>query len=226
MLDDLKKKNVKATFFMNGHSYKKHCIYDYAHIVKRAYDEGHQIASHTWSHPYLTLSSEEEIIYQIEKLETAFRKIIGAIPTYFRPPFGAQNVTVRKILRDKGYKIVLWDVNTRDYEDDLKVSTHIFDKIERKSPQPNPHIVLNHDRVETTSTTLGPYEASEALRRGYKVTTVGDCTGKPDKNDWYRDISEPQSRDDTWVCTPEDMHLPKSRSPQLSQAEALSPLQE
>src|SRR6266542_474219 len=161
---------------MNGHGFEDHCIYDYANVVKRAYEEGHQIASHTWSHLDLTTVSETEIIYQLETLETAFKKMIGAVPTYIRPPFGAQNETVRKILKDRGYKLFLWDMDTNDFKEDLQASINIFDNATSASPQPTPHIILNHDRVETTSTFLGLYEANEVLKRGYKITTVGECT--------------------------------------------------
>ena len=81
---------------MNGHAFLDHCIYDNADVVKRAFKEGHQIAAHTWSHPHLPLLSEDEIRYQIDSLEVAFKKIIGTVPTYFRPPFGEQNELVQK----------------------------------------------------------------------------------------------------------------------------------
>lgn len=206
LLDNLKERNVKATFFMNGHAYQNHCIYDYAPIVQRAFKEGHQLASHTWSHPHLPLLSEEEIRYQIEFLEVAFKKIIGAIPTYFRPPFGERYGLVQNILREKGYKMIIWDLDTNDFKEDLQLATDLYNTQMAKLPEPNPHIILNHDRVVITSTTLAPFEVDDALKRGYKVTTVGDCIGKPDKDDWYRDIGKPEKRDDTWKCTIEDMH--------------------
>ncbi|CAI2161993.1 8078_t:CDS:2 [Funneliformis geosporum] len=206
LLDELKAKNVKATFFMNGHASLQHCIYDYAPIVQRAFNEGHQIASHTWSHPHLPELSEAEINYQLETLEVAFKKIIGAIPTYARPPFGEHNALVRKVLKQRGYKMVIWDIDTLDWQGNLQGSTKIFDDEMNKSPQPNPHIVLNHDTIDTTPTTLGPHEIRDALKRGYKVTTVGDCLGQSNKNDWYRDIGEFQKPDSTWKCTFEDMH--------------------
>ncbi|CAG8477882.1 9164_t:CDS:2 [Funneliformis mosseae] len=195
LLDDLKANNVKATFFMNGHAFPEHCIYDYAAILQRAYKEGHQIASHTWSHPHLTQVSEAEINYQLEQNEIAFKKIIGAIPTYARPPFGEHNALVRKVLKQRGYKMIMWDIDTLDWQEDLQQSIKIFDSEMNKSPQPNPHIVLNHDRVDTTSTTLGLYEIKDGLKRGYKVTTVGDCVGQSNQNDWYRDIGEFQKPD-------------------------------
>ncbi|CAG8489648.1 15241_t:CDS:2 [Funneliformis caledonium] len=198
LLDDLKANNAKATFFMNGHAFPEHCIYDYAAILQRAYKEGHQIASHTWSHPHLTQVSEAEINYQLEQNEIAFKKIIGAIPIYARPPFGEHNALVRKVLKQRGYKMIMWDIDTLDWQGDLQQSIRIFDSEMNRSPQPNLHIVLNHDRVDTTSTTLGLYEIKDGLKRGYKVTTVGDCVGQSNQNDWYRDIGEFQTPDSTW----------------------------
>lgn len=207
---------------MNGHAFQEHCIYDYAPIVQRAFKEGHQIASHTWSHPHLSQLTEEEVRYQIDTLEVAFKKIIGAVPTYFRPPFGERNRLVQDILREKGYKMIIWDIDTNDFKGDLQVSTDLYNTEMNKFPQPNPHIILNHDRIVTTATTLAPFEADDALTRGYKVTTVGDCIGQSDKDDWYRDIGKPEKPDDTWTCTIEDMHLPPGV---ISVVEAPAPAQ-
>ncbi|WP_172575405.1 polysaccharide deacetylase family protein [endosymbiont GvMRE of Glomus versiforme] len=55
---------------------------------ERAVNEGHQLASHTWSHPNMTKINREEIIYQMKTLENAMRKIVGLVPRYMRLPFG------------------------------------------------------------------------------------------------------------------------------------------
>jgi peptidoglycan/xylan/chitin deacetylase (PgdA/CDA1 family) len=214
LLDSLKERGVKATFFMNGHAILEHCIYDYAPIVQRAFKEGHHIASHTWSHPHLPQVSEEEVIYQIEQLETAFTKILGVVPTYFRPPFGERGEVVQQVLRKKGYKMIIWDLDTNDFKGDSQLAFDLYNSQINQSPQPTPHIILNHDVIEHTSTTLGPFEVDDALKRGYKVTTVGECIGK-DEDDWYKKVGEPEEPNDTWICTPEDMHLPPDPSTSL-----------
>lgn len=63
LLDHLKQAGVKATFFVNGHNIGD--IYQYDWIVKRAYHEGHQIASHTWGHADLTTLSYDQIHNQM-----------------------------------------------------------------------------------------------------------------------------------------------------------------
>jgi len=67
------------------------------------WNEGHQIASHSWSHEDFTLISPDERRNQIVKLETALVQIIGVIPTYIRPPYDNQNDEVVRDLDKYGY---------------------------------------------------------------------------------------------------------------------------
>lgn len=53
------------------------------------YDEGHQIASHTWSHPDLCNITSAQRKDEMYKNEMAIRNVVGVIPTYMRPPFSS-----------------------------------------------------------------------------------------------------------------------------------------
>jgi peptidoglycan/xylan/chitin deacetylase (PgdA/CDA1 family) len=75
LLDQLKDAGVKATFFVNGHNIGD--IYQYDWVVKRAYNEGHQIASHTWSHADLTRLSYNQIHRQMVQCKLLFGVSIG-----------------------------------------------------------------------------------------------------------------------------------------------------
>ncbi|KAG0019457.1 hypothetical protein BGZ82_000135, partial [Podila clonocystis] len=77
LLDLLDKENIKVTFFVNGNN--QQCIYDpkVQTVLKRAYNSGHQIASHTWSHPQLTKQTVEGINLEMTKLEKAFEDVLG-----------------------------------------------------------------------------------------------------------------------------------------------------
>lgn len=91
LLDILKSYGVKATFFITGVNLGKGEIDDpstlYPNIVKRMHAEGHQIASHTWSHQDLSVITHAQRMDQIIKNEMAFRNILGFFPTYLRPPY-------------------------------------------------------------------------------------------------------------------------------------------
>ncbi|KAK9745096.1 chitin deacetylase [Basidiobolus ranarum] len=72
LLDILGASNVKATFLMLGSN-----VIKYPAVVKRAYEAGHQIASHTWSHPRLMSLSNEQIIAEVKSTEEAIFNITG-----------------------------------------------------------------------------------------------------------------------------------------------------
>lgn len=65
LLDILRSRNVKATFFFNGNNYGR--IEDFASAVKRAYVDGHQVASHTWDHKDLTTLSPGDALEELTK---------------------------------------------------------------------------------------------------------------------------------------------------------------
>ncbi|CAG8715677.1 15383_t:CDS:2 [Cetraspora pellucida] len=208
LLDELKKHDIKATFFFNGHNALNYCIYDYADIVRRIYDEGHQFAHHTWSHPHMAQVTPKEVNYQIDKLETAFIKILGVIPRFFRLPFGeGMNYdALRTNLIQRGYKFfALWDIDTNDFLGNETIAKELF---LNGISDAKPHIVLNHDRVLTTVEDLVPFNIENAIKAGYTFDTLAGCNGMHNKTDWYKVIGERQKNDSTWICTPDDMHIP------------------
>ncbi|RXW23907.1 hypothetical protein EST38_g1953 [Candolleomyces aberdarensis] len=106
----LKKSNATATFFFNGNNYG--CIYDPDNVkrVKHAYDQGHQIASHTWSHADLTTLSWDKLSSEMQKLDQAIERITGAVPAFIRPPYGNHNDRVLQVAAGRKQTIVLWDL--------------------------------------------------------------------------------------------------------------------
>jgi peptidoglycan-N-acetylglucosamine deacetylase len=97
---------VKAAFFFPAKNVKR--LPDIALKVK---NQGHTIGSHAYDHWHLDLLSAGEILAQIEKAEEIFSSILDLKPRYFRPPYGAYNKTVEKILKKKGYRLILWDTD-------------------------------------------------------------------------------------------------------------------
>ncbi|KAK9765228.1 chitin deacetylase [Basidiobolus ranarum] len=111
LLDYLKQQNLKAMFCVIGSR-----VVEYPEILKRAYSEGHELCSHTWSHRGLTTQSNEQVIAEMKWTEKAIFDTIGVIPKYMRPPFGDIDDRVRGIVRSLGYKVVLWDMDTSDWK--------------------------------------------------------------------------------------------------------------
>jgi len=207
LLDKLKQQKQKATFFINGNNFG--CIYDRAEVIKRAFNEGHQIASHTWGHQDLATLTKEQIKYQMETLDNALVKITGSKPKYMRPPFGSgvDKPLVMETLGEMGYQVVTWDTDTNDWQGR---STQECLDVYRKAPKPpKSHIVLNHDTIKNTATTMGPQAFQIMKNRGFKITTVGACLGVTDPSQWYIKVGAPQQKDKTWVCSPSDVTGPK-----------------
>ncbi|OJG75066.1 hypothetical protein RV12_GL002111 [Enterococcus quebecensis] len=108
LLDILKEKDVKATFFMLGQNVVKN-----EELVKRVAEEGHEVASHSYSHPQLTGVDEQIVKDEVQQTDKAIYHAIGKIPTDFRPPYGAVNTEVAKIINKP---IIQWSVDSQDWE--------------------------------------------------------------------------------------------------------------
>ena len=83
LLDGLKERGVKASFFLIGRSVK-----EYPEAVKRMEEEGHLIGNHTYSHVKLKGLSPEETRREIQKTDEVVYEITGKHVAYLRPPFG------------------------------------------------------------------------------------------------------------------------------------------
>ena len=142
-LSILDKHKIKATFFVVG----SHAS-SYGALVSKAFNAGHQIANHSFSHRDLTKLTEKEIKKEIEDTHKIIRNYLGG-DWMFRPPYGAHNALVDKVSRDLGYRTVLWNVDTLDwdrrYQPDRWVQ-HGVDQIRARDSS----TVLMHDIHATT----------------------------------------------------------------------------
>ncbi|KAI8068586.1 hypothetical protein BC940DRAFT_366788 [Gongronella butleri] len=111
LLDHLDSLGIKATFCVMGANVKK-----YPHFLKRAYEGGHLIASHTYSHPHLMSLTNEQIINEVKATEEAIRDVIGVRPSYIRPPYGEADDRVKALMKAMDYKLLLWNVDPTDYD--------------------------------------------------------------------------------------------------------------
>lgn len=104
VLTILKKYNVKATFFCVGDNVRK-----YKYIYYQLIADGHVTGNHTFHHKQGWLSSASKFIKDTEEAD----KLINS--QLFRPPHGHMIFPQPGLLKKKGYKIIMWDVVTRDY---------------------------------------------------------------------------------------------------------------
>ncbi|KAI8448089.1 family 4 carbohydrate esterase [Phakopsora pachyrhizi] len=188
---NLSKQNAKGTFFVNGLNYG--CIYDQDNVdsLRRAFSQGHAIGSHTWSHAKVTELSEKELIKELSLLEVAFKKILGIRTRIFRPPYGELNERAKKVIHDRGYRIITWSV---DSGDSVGASPKESIKIYRDSASkfPLPQIALSHETLKPTATQVTP-EAIKVLQKyGYRLVTVPECLGW---TSYYDRVGKPEARD-------------------------------
>lgn len=111
ILDILKKRNIKACFFVLGLQAKKH-----PEIVKRIHDEGHFVGNHTYHHKNLAKLKPEEIKKELESASALIESITGVRPKYMRPPYGSNSKKVISAAKEAGMDVVLWTVDTRDWK--------------------------------------------------------------------------------------------------------------
>lgn len=110
ILDVLKQKKVKGTFFVIGKNVEK-----YPQIARRIVEEGHDIGNHTYSHKELVPSTRKTIIKELSKTDEAIKAATGIRTNLFRPPRGIYSQVTSKLLVEMGYKIILWSVSSVDW---------------------------------------------------------------------------------------------------------------
>ncbi|ERF76252.1 hypothetical protein EPUS_04329 [Endocarpon pusillum Z07020] len=199
LLDVLAQYNVKATFFVVGSNGNGDIdqVGQWSDIIRRAYNEGHQIASHTWSHPDLTTLSSAARREEMYRTEQALANILGVFPTYMRPPYLAFDSASQADMADLGYHVISTNLDTRDYANNspelIGNSQRTFDEFTARDPGSASYIVLNHDIHRETVYTLAEYEIRRLQSRGYRPVTTGECLGDPPAN-WYRSVPQSQFR--------------------------------
>lgn len=124
ILDILKDKGIKATFFLLG---KK--VEEYPEITLRIKKEGHQLGNHSWSHSNFWHLPDEYILKkEIKPTSKIIEKTTGIYPEILRPPYGLINNSTIKLLKEKEWKIVNWSIDSHDWN---LSSTQIINIIEK-----------------------------------------------------------------------------------------------
>ncbi|ORX89151.1 glycoside hydrolase/deacetylase [Basidiobolus meristosporus CBS 931.73] len=178
LLETLSAKGAPSTFFVIGEQLKEK---NFSQLLKRAYDEGHEIASHTYSHPHLSDLSKSEVGKEITKSASLIEKIIGKKPSYLRCPYGDCDADTRGHLGGEGYKLIQWNLDTNDWKYAEKKREpqnleNIRKVLEVSSPENSSYIILMHDIHEGTVRQIG--QVIDSIREmGYSLTTISECIG-------------------------------------------------
>ncbi|KAI1813665.1 carbohydrate esterase family 4 protein [Poronia punctata] len=176
IVDTLDAAGVKGTFFMTGTLYG--CIYNQRDAVKKAYDSGHQIASHTWTHPHMGSMSADQIRYEMERTEQAMVNIFGRKPAYVRPPFLETGGSFLQVMTEMNYSVINDDIDTGDWNGESPESSE--GKFQQAGAGGNGHIPLMHEVYPGTATTLTNWLIQWAQSNGLEIVTVAECLGDGD----------------------------------------------
>jgi peptidoglycan/xylan/chitin deacetylase (PgdA/CDA1 family)/uncharacterized membrane protein YbhN (UPF0104 family) len=110
ILDALRERGVRATFFVLGRNVRAH-----PEIVKRIVDDGHELASHGDDHSILTFQGPQSLAHQLRSLETAVEGATGAPPSpLFRAPHGFRSPFLTTVAGRLGYRVVGWTAGVWD----------------------------------------------------------------------------------------------------------------
>jgi peptidoglycan-N-acetylglucosamine deacetylase len=169
ILDLLKQYNGKGTFFLIGEKVKRN-----PELAKRAFEEGHELANHTYHHLFLSNRSYHKLEKEITDTENGIIEATGKKPTLFRPPGGIYNDNLISLARKHGYLVIMWSwhQDTKDWSRPgvRKIVSRVLDNLN------NGNIVLFHDYVEGGSQTIEALKLilPELQKQGYRLVTVSD----------------------------------------------------
>ena len=161
LLDGLKERNVKATFFVVGKN-----IEGREDIIKRMDEEGHLIGNHTYDHVKITGLPEEEACAQITKTSELVKEITGKNTEFVRPPFGAWDKKM-----ECGFEMfpVLWSIDPLDWT--TKNVDAVVQKVLSRAEENS--IILLHDYYDS-SVEAALKIVDALLERGFEFVTVDE----------------------------------------------------
>jgi peptidoglycan-N-acetylglucosamine deacetylase len=206
ILDVLKEKNVKATFFLIGLEVEK-----YPGIAKRIYQEGHEIGNHTFTHPDISNISKRYFEVELNLTERLFEGKLGVKPVLFRPPYSidqepdtADQVRPLELSQDMGFITVGDKIDPNDWRENPRRSAdEIVASVFANLPPCRPgnlscgNIILLHDGGGNRSQTVKALGMMiDGLRaRGYEIVPVSDLLGKT-----RAEIMPPISTNERWAA--------------------------
>ena len=168
ILETLKNNDVHITFFMVGDWVDK-----YPEAVKKIYEAGHEIGSHSNTHPHVNNLSSEKNLEEIQLSVNKIEKITGKKTTLYRAPYGEYNDTVIKTAQENGYYTIQWNLDTLDYEG--LTGEEMWNRIKNKLD--NGFIILSHNGTKHTADSLDML-IKNIKASGFQVTTVSDLIYK------------------------------------------------
>lgn len=172
LLETLAKHDVKATFFLVGDWVRK-----YPDEVKRIAAAGHDIGNHSDKHPHMASMSKEQIKEDTMRAHNSTKELLGIDMNLFRPPFGEYNNTVMEALKECGYYVIQWDVDSLDWKE--HGLQPLIDKVLKHKDLGNGSIVLMHNNAKYTKDALESIIVG-LKEQGYEMVPLSQLIMKED----------------------------------------------
>lgn len=162
LLDGLAARGAKATFFIVGQNAEY-----YPETVRRIFNEGHQVAQHSYTHTSFTSLSKDGILTELHRTDDVLSNCLGMHSSFIvRPPYGAVNESVLSAI---GRPSIIWSVDTLDWK--YRNSATVCNNIVNDAKDGD--IILCHDIHETTIP--GALAAIDKLQaQGYEFVTINE----------------------------------------------------
>ena len=161
LLDGLKERNVRATFFLLGKNVKEN-----QELVQRMQAEGHLLGNHTYNHVQLNKIPETTARQEILKTNNEIYEATGKYPEYMRPPYGAWKKNMELCVEMLS---VFWDIDTLDWK-----SQNVDAILKAAGEEPEDgSIILMHDEYQTSVEAALPI-IDRLKEKGYEFVTVDE----------------------------------------------------
>ena len=170
ILEILERYGVEATFFMVGVN-----VRNYPDAARAVIEAGHEVGNHTFTHGHMKRLSPAEVEREIGECEAALEELCEYRPHLFRPPEGAVNTYIAHCSEENDYKLILWSLDTRDWEN--KSTEEIVERV--LSSVTAGDIILMHDYIGRSSKTPEALEIllPRLIERGYEPVSVSRLLG-------------------------------------------------
>lgn len=170
ILETLKNNNTQITFFMVGDWIEKN-----PDAVRKINEAGHEIASHSDTHPHVNNLSYEKHKEELRKANEKIEKVTGRKTDIYRAPYGEYNNTVIKSATDEGYFTIQWNLDTLDYTG--ITGDEMWNRLKNKIKAGD--IILSHNGTKHTADSLDML-IKNITAKGLKIVKVSDLIYKED----------------------------------------------
>ncbi len=163
LLSVMKEFDVKCNFFMVEFWTEKHPDY-----VKKIFEAGHEIGTHSATHPYMSKLDKSAIERELKTSKLAIENITGKNVEVFRPPYGDYDDLLINTAKELGLYTIQWDVDSLDWKDlsAKEIEKRVVSRVKNGS------IVLFHNQGLHTAEAL-PNIIKSLKEKGYSFVPIG-----------------------------------------------------